>query len=79
MSLSSSRGKPPASIETVVDRDTKSPEGFRLAGDRYLAVSADREGWITSEVLRIRLRRSAVVSSRLVLEDLDEAGGQAEI
>jgi Uma2 family endonuclease len=60
------------------DRDTKRPEVFRLAGDRFLAVSADREGWVTSEVLGVRLRQSPGTPPRLVLEDLDDTEGRGE-
>ena len=62
----------------VVDRDSKKPEVFRLAGSQYVAVGADREGWLVSETLRVRLRQSPG-SRVLTLEDLDDATVRAEI
>lgn len=63
----------------VVDRDTKKPEVFRLAGSRYVAVAPDREGWVLSETLRVRMRQIAGDRPRLVVEDLDDATARAEI
>lgn len=63
----------------VVDRDTKKPEVFRLAGPEYLAVAPDREGWITSECLGVRMRALASQPKRLVVEDLADSGRRTEI
>ena len=63
----------------VVDRDTKKPEVFRLAGPEYLAVAPDREGWVTSECLGVRLRALASQPKRLVVEDLADAARRSEI
>lgn len=41
----------------VIDRDTREPEVYRLAGKEFVAVSASSEGWVTAGVLRLRLRR----------------------
>lgn len=60
----------------VVDRDTKKPEIFRLAGPQYVAVAADREGWLTAETLRVRFR---VVSGKLAVEDFDDPSVCVEI
>jgi Uma2 family endonuclease len=62
----------------VIDRDTKKPEVFRLAGGRYLAVSTDRDGWIHSEVLSVRMRRSPS-GPRLEIEDIDDPSARTEI
>lgn len=62
----------------VIDRDTKKPEVYRLAGSQYLAVAVDRDGWVGSETLRVRWRWSPG-SSLLVIEDVDDAGARAEI
>lgn len=40
----------------VIDRDTRHPEVYRLAGKTYFAVAADRDGWVTSDLLGIRFR-----------------------
>jgi Uma2 family endonuclease len=52
----------------VIDRDTKLPEVLRLAGRQYLAVAAEREGWVSSQVLGVRFR--PVGGPHLVVEDL---------
>lgn len=54
----------------VVDRDTKRPEIYRLAGAQYLAVQSDAEGWLASDVLKVRF--TSLDSQRLVIEDLDD-------
>lgn len=62
----------------VIDRDTKKPEIFRLAGSQYVAVAIDREGWLESETLRVRLRQTPG-SLVLAIEDMDDATVRAEI
>jgi Uma2 family endonuclease len=62
----------------VIDRDTKSPEIFRLAGSQYVAVAPDRDGWVASEPLRVRLRQSPG-SPVLAIEDVDDTTVRAEI
>lgn len=62
----------------VIDRDTKKPEIFRLAGSQYVAVAMDREGWLGSETLRVRLRQ-APGSLVLAIEDADDASLRTEI
>jgi len=63
----------------VVDRDTKKPEVYRLAGGQYLAVAADRDGWVLSEVLGVRFRVLAVTPPRLEMEELGEPSQRAEV
>src|SRR5712691_9295237 len=41
----------------VIDRDTKRPEVFRLAGPQYVAVQADADRWLRSEVMEVRFTR----------------------
>ncbi len=53
----------------VVDRDSKRPEVFRLTGDHYLAIAPDREGWIMSEVLKVRLRCVSGTPASVEIED----------
>jgi Uma2 family endonuclease len=60
----------------VIDRDTKKPEIFRLAGSQYVAVAADREGWLTSETLRVRFRHAP---HALVIEDVDDPAVRAQL
>ncbi len=63
----------------VIGRDGKAPEVYRLAGSQYLAVAADREGWIAAETLGVRFRLEAAAKPRLVIEADAPAGGRAEI
>jgi Uma2 family endonuclease len=60
----------------VIDRDTKQPEVFRLAGTQYIAVQADADGWLRSETMRVRLSGTA---GSLVIEDLDDRTARCEI
>ncbi|MBI2899796.1 MAG: Uma2 family endonuclease [Planctomycetes bacterium] len=60
----------------VVGRDSKKPEVFRLAGSQYVAVAADRDGMITSEVLGVRFGCSA---GKLILEDAEDPGTSVRI
>ena len=55
----------------VIDRETKVPAVYRLVGLQYVVVRADRDGWVTSETLDLRLRGSDSESerSKLVIED----------
>ena len=62
----------------IVDRDTKRPEVYRLAGSGYVAVAGDRDGWVTAETLRLRLR-GAPGRTALVVVDLDDPESQLEI
>jgi Uma2 family endonuclease len=40
----------------VVDRDSKQPELYRLAGKEYHAVSSDADGWLALKTFPIALR-----------------------
>lgn len=62
----------------VIDRDSKRPEVYRLAGGAYVAVAADRDGWVTAETMRLRFRR-APGRTALVVADLDDPDSQTEI
>jgi Uma2 family endonuclease len=62
----------------IVDRDTKRPEVYRLAGSSYVAVSGDRDGWVTAETLRLRFRRTPDRAALLVA-DLDDPASEVEI
>lgn len=62
----------------IIDRDSKSPDLYRLAGSRYAAVSGDRDGWLTAETMRLRFR-GVPGSDALIVEDLDDPGNQTQI
>ncbi len=53
----------------VIDAKTRKTEVFLLAGDGYVAVAPDREGWLVAEVLGLRLRW--VSKRRLRVEAID--------
>jgi hypothetical protein len=55
------------------------PEVFRLAGGQYLAIAADREGWVTSEVLKVSFRRASDDPPRIEIEDLENSNLRAAI
>ncbi|MDR7420395.1 MAG: Uma2 family endonuclease [Armatimonadota bacterium] len=57
----------------VIDRDTKQPEVFRLAGESYLRAEADAEGWVESEVLAVRFRCVPGVPPHLEIADAADA------
>jgi Uma2 family endonuclease len=61
----------------VIDRDTKKTEIFRLAGSQYVAVMADRDRWLLSDVLNVRFRQTE--SGRLAIEDAEDPGARTEI
>jgi Uma2 family endonuclease len=61
----------------VIDRDTKRPEIYRLAGPQYVAVQPDRDGWVSSEALHVRFTVSH--TGRLVIEDADDSSVRTEI
>jgi Uma2 family endonuclease len=63
----------------VIDRDTKRPALFRLAGAQYVAVQADPEGWLKSETMLIRLRVVDSSSPRLRVEHDAESKTHIEI
>lgn len=63
----------------VIDRDTKQPEVHRLAGGQYVAVAADHDGWVASEVLGVRFRRVEAIPPRLAIEDLEDSTARVEI
>jgi Uma2 family endonuclease len=61
----------------IIDRDSKRPEVFRLAGSQYLAVAPDREGWVPSECLGVRFR--ADEGQRLLVEDVQDPSLRTQI
>jgi Uma2 family endonuclease len=61
----------------VVDRDTRRPEIFRLAGPQYVAVQADPDRWLRSDVLKVRF--GSTDTGRLTIEDLEDSTSRCEI
>lgn len=61
----------------VVHRDTKKPEIHRLAGSQYVAIQVGPDGWLCSEVLKVRFTSTA--SQRLVIEDLEDPSARTEV
>ena len=60
----------------VIDRDTKQPVIFRLAGSQYVALQVDRDGWLLSETMRVRFRKLDTTPPRLAVEDAIEPARQ---
>jgi Uma2 family endonuclease len=61
----------------VVDRDTKTPEIFRLAGAQYVALQPDANGWLASGTFGLRLKRGD--GSTLLVEDPGSPSTRCEI
>ena len=61
----------------VVHRDTKDVEVYRLAGPQYVALQADADGWLRSDVLGVRFMRTA--AGRLLIEEVDTPANRIEI
>jgi len=62
----------------VIDRDTKRPEIYRLAGSELSMLQPDAEGWVRAETMRVRFRQ-AQERSVLQIEDLIDATIAAEV
>jgi Uma2 family endonuclease len=54
----------------VIDRDTKQPEIYGLAGSQYVTQQSDADGWVRSEAMNVRFRTIEGHPSRLQVEDL---------
>jgi Uma2 family endonuclease len=63
----------------VIDRDTKRPEVYRLAGSQYVLLQPDAERWLISETLDVRFRQLTGPPARLEIEDVLDAAVRAEI
>jgi Uma2 family endonuclease len=61
----------------VIDRDAKRVEIYRLIGSQYVALQPDREGWMTSEALDVRLKSGH--GSALAIEDRRDSATWVEI
>ena len=63
----------------VIERDTKRPEIYRLAGSHFVALQQDADGWLPSEALMMRLRAVEGRPARLRVEDAIDRTVQVEI
>jgi Uma2 family endonuclease len=63
----------------VVNRDTKQPEIYRLAGSHYVALQQDADGWLRSEAMSVRFRALDGHPPRLRIEDVLDPATHAEI
>jgi Uma2 family endonuclease len=63
----------------VIDRDTKRPELYLLAGSQYVAVQQDAGGWLRSEAMHVRFRTVEGHPAKLRVEDVSDAGTHTEI
>ena len=63
----------------VCQRDSKTPEVYKLAGAQYVAVQRDADGWLAAETLRVRFRRVEGAPPRLRIEDLDDPSRRTDI
>jgi Uma2 family endonuclease len=63
----------------VIDRDSKRPELYRLAGAEYVALQQDSDGWLRSETMMGRFALLAGMPPRLVVEDVGDATTRVEI
>ena len=62
----------------VIDRDTKRPEIYRLAGSELAMLQPDADGWVRAETMSVRFRQ-AEGRSVLQIEDLIDATIAAEV
>lgn len=53
----------------VIDRDTKRPEIYRLAGTAYVRLQEDGDNWLRSETMNVRFRQDGDAPSRLRVVD----------
>jgi Uma2 family endonuclease len=63
----------------VINRDTKQPEIYRLAGSHHVALQQDADGWLRSEVMHVRIRAVEGSPPRLRIEDALDPATHAEI
>jgi Uma2 family endonuclease len=62
----------------IIDRDTKHPELYRLAGSQYVTLQPDDRGWLRSETMDVRFRSLEDKTRRLVVEDVPDASKRVE-
>jgi Uma2 family endonuclease len=63
----------------VIDRGSKRPELYRLAGSQYILVQSDTNRWLRSDVMGVRFSAVEQPAARLIVEDVVDAGIHVEI
>ena len=63
----------------VIDRDTKRPEIYRLAGAEYVALQPDADGWLRSEMMIVKFRVSEGQPPSLRVEDARDPAACSDI
>lgn len=63
----------------VIDRDSKRPEIYRLAGSNLIALQQDADGWLRAETMSVRFRAVEGQPPRLRIEDAIDARIHVEI
>jgi Uma2 family endonuclease len=63
----------------VIDRDTKRPEIYRLAGAQYVALQLDADGWLRSETMTVKFRVNTDEPPRLHVEDARDPAAHTHI
>ena len=63
----------------VIDRDSKRPELYRLAGSQFVLVQRDSQGWLASEKMSVRFNSRDEQPRRLIVEDLFDNEQRQEI
>lgn len=63
----------------IIDRDSKRPELYRLAGAQHVVLQQDADGWLRSETMAVRFTVVAGPPPRLAIEDVTDATVRVEI
>ena len=63
----------------VIDRDSKRPELYRLAGSQYVLVQEDARGLVRSETMNVRFGRTDGEKPRLAVEDALDPTSRSDI
>lgn len=63
----------------IVDRDTKRPELYRLAGSQYVALQHDARGSLRSEAMLVSFKAIVGPPARLRVEDASDSSAHVEI
>ena len=66
-------------VDLLIDRDTKRPEIFRLAGSGFVALQQDGDGWLRAETFMVRFCAVEGRPARLRIEDAIDVRVQVEI
>lgn len=60
----------------IIERDTKRPEVFELAGDEYVLREADAEGWMRSDVANAQMRANVEGALEIRVVDRPETAAR---